>query len=347
MEYLINPLLLGVPELEVQPAMKPVTLGIDIGATKMLIGYVTEEGTVYKSKRFLLDFTSQASTVSSIYQSIDEFLMEPWEGSKPSAIGIGLVGHVDPIKGIWKSAINIPINNSINLSNELSEKYHLPVAIDNDVNAATLAEHMVGDGRKYHDFLYLNVGTGIATGIVSQGQLIRGIENYSGELGHMSVDYNGETCVCGRKGCLENIASGRAIIRRAQIELPMYPNSTLSELDKEENMNSSTIFEAAEKGDVLAISIKESTLQAIGTAIINTVNLLNPEAIILGGGVFRNNRLIDELRDAVIDGSLPVASQSIKHFASSTLDVNMVGLIGAGCLGWREKNEINYKKQFT
>lgn len=312
----------------------PVVIGVDVGGTKILCGYVTEDGDILKSSRFPIDVTSQGTAIKSIYHAVDSFLDEEWEGPSPRAFGIGLVGHVDPLRGTWKSAINIPIQETIDISYEMSNRYGLPVFVDNDVQSATLAEMKFGRGKHLKNFIYLNVGTGVAIGIVNDGQLVRGTANYTGELGHTSLNMDGVRCACGQRGCLETIGSGGGIIDQALAHLSEFPSSKLHGLNNNNNLNSGTIFQAAESGDDLALLLKEQTIKTLGTALVGVVNVLNPEGIVLGGGVFQNEEIIYQLRTHVLQRSLPVASHYLTHFASTTLKVNKVGLLGAASLGW-------------
>ncbi|WP_036691189.1 ROK family protein [Paenibacillus tyrfis] len=248
-------------------------------------------------------------------------------------IEVGFVGQADSERGVWVKAMNVPISEPVPLADMLADKYGVPVAVDNDVHAATGAEMMFGVGKRFKDFLYMNVGTGIAIGIVSGGILIRGAANYAGEIGHMTVDPRGDDCVCGRSGCLEPIASGGGMIRRARAALGSFPDSTLHRCA--DDLHAGNIFEAAREGDPLAVQVKEQAVNALGIAIVNAINLINPEAVVLGGGVMQETTIIDALRRHVAKCSLPAASGSLRSFGVSTLDTNRVGLLGAASLIWR------------
>lgn len=308
-------------------------LGLDVGGTKILAGYVTGNGEILASKRYEMNGTDQASSLRSIHHALDDFLTLPWEGQPPIGIGIGLVGEVDYRNGIWVQAMNIPISEPVPLAQILRVKHGFPVILDNDVQAATLAELTFDSVKRFRDFIYLNVGTGIAMGIVSDGRLVRGAANYTGEIGHMSIDPAGEYCACGSRGCLENVASGGGMIKQAQALLTQHPESSLHRWA--DRLDAGVILEQAKQGDPLASQIQESALAALGMALVNVLNLLNPEAVILGGGVLLNGSLVEELASYVTSKSLKAVSRSLTHFEVSRFDAPYAGLIGAAGLVWR------------
>jgi glucokinase len=314
-----------------------VVIGVDVGGTKILIGFVDEDGIIHRSRRYPMVRTNQESTLSSIESAVDDFLRMPWDGPAPLAMGLGLVGQTDPATGIWIRAMNLQVYTPVPLGPQLSERYGLPVRIDNDVHAATLTELRLGAGREFGDFIYLNVGTGIACGIVCNGQLVRGAANYAGELGHMVVETDGDWCdQCGRRGCLEPIASGGGMLDHVRAGLVDYPDSLLHEPERSGHLTAGTIFEAADAGDPLAGAVAERAARALGVALVNLLNILNPEIVLLGGGVFRNRWGIARLRAYVAAKALPAAFQSCKGIVPSQF-VDKVGLVGAASLAWEDR----------
>jgi glucokinase len=228
--------------------------------------------------------------------------------------------------------MNLPIKSPVPLGKQLSDRHGIPVALDNDVHAATLAEMRWGIGRESTDFIYLNVGTGIAAGIVFNGGLLRGAENYAGEFGHMVVQPDGPLCPCGRRGCVEPIASGGGMLARLQELLIDFPDSTLHAQIEELTANS--IFTAADAGDPLAIKISDDAIQALSIALTNLVNLLNPEWVIYGGGTLSDGWLIKRIRVDVESQPLLMTRKSLKGILPSRLNPDQVGLLGAACLAW-------------
>jgi glucokinase len=310
---------------------EPVVIGVDVGATKILVGAVTQAGDILASQRSQIDGETQATTLRSIEASIEDFL-QAWDGSMPLAIGVGLVGQTDPKAGTWLEAMNLPIKSPVPLGKQLSDRHGIPVALDNDVHAATLAEMRWGLGKESTDFIYLNVGTGISAGLVFNGQLLRGADNYAGELGHTVVQPDGPLCPCGRRGCLEPIASGGGMLARVHEGLINFPNSTLH--SQTEHLTAHSIFTAADYGDPLAMKISSDAMQALSTALTNLVNLLNPEWIIYGGGTLSDGWLIKRVHVNVESQPLLMTRKSLKGILPSRLNPDQVSLLGAACLAW-------------
>ena len=315
-------------------------LGVDVGGTKILVGSVGEDGTIYHSQRYPMDRTAQESVLSSIAFAVEDFYRAIRTGPTLLAMGVGVVGQADPATGTWVQAMNVPIHTSVPLAAHLAAQYSLPVRIDNDVHAATMAELRLGVGREARDFICFSAGTGLACGIVCNGQLVRGAANYAGEVGHMLVEPNGDLCdQCGRRGCLEPIGSGGGILAQVRARLADYPVSLLQEPASSGLLTAGTVFQAADAGDSLASEIAERATRAWGVAVVNLVNLVNPEMIVLGGSIFRDGWGIAALRDHVASYALPAARKSLRGIVPSRLGVNRVGLLGAAILGWEHLRE--------
>jgi len=311
-----------------------IVVGVDVGATKVLAGYVDEAGRVLRQARAPMDRSSQAAALRSIEGALEALLSEPWEGPLPLAVGFGVVGQTDPATATWVRAMNIPISTPVDMTARFTARYGLAAAVDNDVHAATLAELRWGAGRGTREFIYLNVGTGIAAGLVCNGQLVRGAANYAGELGHMAVAGEEIVCPCGRKGCLEPVASGGGMIQRAYDLLPAYPGSALGALPEGERLDAHAIFTYADAGDPLAQRIASEAVEALGKALVNLINLLNPEVIVVGGGVFADGWLLPRLRAVVERDALAGARGALKGIYLSALQADLVGLLGAATLAW-------------
>jgi glucokinase len=308
----------------------PIVIGVDVGATKILTGAVDRSGMVLASRRSLMNSETQGTTLQSIEVAIQDFVQN-WTGPRPEAIGVGLVGQIEPQTGVWLEAMNLPIKSPVRLGSQLSERFGFPVGMDNDVHAAALAEMRWGIGNESADFIYLNVGTGISAGFVFHGELLRGAKNYAGELGHMVVQPQGPLCLCGRHGCVEAIASGGALLLRTQELLADFPGSALRTI---EPLTAQAIFQAAEAGDTLAIKLSGEAVQALSTALTNLVNLLNPEWIVYGGGTLSDGWLIEHVRMSVQTQPLLMIRQALKGIVPSQLNPEQVGLLGAACLAW-------------
>jgi len=318
-------------------------LGVDVGGTKVLVGLVQPDGTILERRRYPMNSSSQDSTLDSIEKAVADFL-EQSTGPNPLAIGVGLVGQTNPQAGTWVQAINLPIHEPVQLALRLGERYSLPVAIDNDVHAAALAELRWGSGKNLLDFIYLNVGTGLAAGLVCGGQLVRGEANYAGEIGHMVVEPEGDWCACGQRGCLEPLASGGGMVGQASARLPNFPTSLLAIPASRGELTANHIFEAAEAGDPLAVFIADRAVRALGTALTSLIHALNPAAIVYGGGVVRDGWLMERVNQTIQDRLLPAARRSLKGIWASPLQTDQVGLLGAASLAWKKIEAMTHDR---
>jgi len=204
-------------------------------------------------------------------------------------IGICSPGPLDPVSGVVINPPNLPCWRNFPLASETRRIYGLPVTLDNDANAAGLAEALWGAGAGYRNVLYATIGTGIGTGIVFDRSLYHGRTGAAGEGGHMSIDYRGPLCGCGKKGCIETLASGPAISRRAHDRLIQSSNreSVLWQLvdGHVEALTSEMVGQAYASGDALARDVLHDTAALLALWLSNLVDVLEPDVIIMGGGV--------------------------------------------------------------
>ncbi len=306
-------------------------LALDLGGTKLLIGEVDSTGQLLRSKKYNTGYLTQTEGTRVIFEALDDYISTVgWINEKPGHAGMGMIGQVDYINGNWimidpSRRENIPIGSLI------KEKYHFDIRIENDVKAATLAEKAFGTGKEDKDFIYLNVGTGIAAGFITGGRLLRGWENDSGEIGHIVVDIDSDVeCECGRLGCLEAIASGRGMYKRAAGLGKKYPDSQLFSLGETE-ISAKTIFAAAGAGDPLACKIADEAAAAVTCGIMNLIRVTNPERIILGGGVMADGWMYRQILDRIGKKELESVKKGI---VISELNPGTVGIIGAAAVGF-------------
>ncbi|MCR2822977.1 ROK family protein [Lederbergia panacisoli] len=313
-------------------------LGIDVGGTKILIGRITRDGLSSECKRYPMDRSTQDSALKSIWQAVDSYIADTQHLPQPVMAGLGLVGKVDSERGVWVSAVNIPIRHSVEIAKEFQERYDLNAALANDVHAATIAEMRLGAGQQWSNFVYINVGTGIAAGIVNNRQLLLGSNFSAGEIGHMIVGSEEVRCKCGQTGCLEMLASGGDMIAHVKKIAPDYPSSTLQPYIQSGVLSVKHIFQAAQSGDALSEDMTKQAVKSLGQAIINISVMLDTEGIILGGGLFQNEWFYEQLLKYVQDHS-GLFAKSAKNLQLSTLDPKNVGLLGAGCVAWRKHEQ--------
>lgn len=243
------------------------TIGIKIEVERVLIGLTRLDGEVVsKVEKGFPRGSKVAEIIELIKRGIDE--LKPDTGGKLLGIGIGVSGFTDHSEGMVTYS---PILNwrNVKLAEPLESYYQIPVFVNNDVNAFTLAEKWYGRGRDYANFICVTVGEGIGAGIVIEGKLYEGATGGAGELGHTCIQRDGPRCRCGERGCLETLASD-VFLRREGKGIFADPSPE-------------AILKAARKGDIKAKSIFERMGRNLGIGLRNVVNLLNPEAIILGG----------------------------------------------------------------
>jgi predicted NBD/HSP70 family sugar kinase len=303
---------------------KESILCVDLGGTKILIGELTKDGEIMDSRSFPSDVSSQRVAVQDIKKAIHTYLEDELVQGKIVAISVDVVGRVDAESGIWYE-INPEKAEEIRLADELAEEFHLPVIINNDVTSAALAEMTLGIGKQTKDFIYLNVGTGIAGRMVSNGSLITGKHFDAGEIGHTVLDmFGSKACVCGRHGCVESFASGAGM--RSEFFRLKDRYRTRMHLMPEEKVNGITILEAFQKKDTLAEAIVCRATSGIAELIMNLVRVSDPEAVILGGGLMSSDLFYQLILDKLNPNTMRFISLGVK-----TTSINPALIALKGC----------------
>ncbi len=264
-------------------------LGVDIGGTKVAVGIVDRSGKILKQGRTPMSANGAAEEgFASVVTAIDSMLSSP-EGRAVRSIGICAPGPLDPKTGIVLNPPNLPCWRNFPLAEKIAAKYSIPARIDNDANAAALAETIWGAARGFHYVFYATVGTGIGTGIVFDNAIYHGNTGSAAEGGHVSIDYNGPVCNCGKRGCIEILASGTAIGARARAKLaePSGAQSAIVDLAEGElqTVRSEHVAKAYAAGDALASEILLETVDYLSIWLGNIVDILDPDVIVMGGGV--------------------------------------------------------------
>ena len=265
-------------------------MGVDIGGTKIAVGLVDASGAIVIQKRApMVSSSDPAAGLRSVLAAMDSVLADPESNQEVRAIGICAPGPLDPQTGVIINPPNVPCWRNFPLAAEVAAARHLPVRVDNDANAAALAEVKWGVGRGYKNVVYVTVGTGIGTGIILDGRIYHGRTGAAGEGGHVSVDYRGPICACGKPGCIEILASGPAIVKRARGKLLDAGSSRQSMLLQLANgdieaVTTQMVGQASAAGDPIAHETLRETADLLTLWLGNMVDLLDPEAIIFGGG---------------------------------------------------------------
>jgi glucokinase len=267
-------------------------IGVDIGGTKVAAGVVDRgSGTISTFARLPMAARGSAEEgLAAVTAAIDAMLSEA--GSTQASVqGIGICapGPLDPNTGVVLNPPNVPCWRNFPLAAELERKYHRPVKVDNDANAAALAETLWGAGRGHRIVFYATLGTGIGTGIVFDGRIYHGRTGAAAEGGHVTIDYAGVPCACGKRGCIEALAAGPAIARLARTRLGEQrpAKSMVLELagGNLDAVTSERVGQAYAAGDALAQQVLQQVVQYLSVWLGNVIDLLEPEVIIMGGGV--------------------------------------------------------------
>jgi len=267
-----------------------LVVGVDIGGTKIAAGLVDARGAIKRQSRAPMAASGSAEHgLSAVITAVDSLLAET--GSRKSIRGIGVCapGPLDPKTGTILNPPNLTCWRNFPLAARMSQHFDVPVKVDNDGNAAALAEAQWGAGRGYRNVFYATIGTGIGTGIVFDGKIYHGRTGAAAEGGHVSIDYHGPRCACGKHGCIEVLAAGPAIARRAHAKVASDPvrGAALLALagGRAESVSSEMVGKAFAEGDPLAEEILLETTQLLTYWLGNIIDLLEPDVIIIGGGV--------------------------------------------------------------
>jgi glucokinase len=281
-------------------AADDLVLGLDVGGTKLAAGVVAgngralslevapsrvEEGPDAMIERHL-DLGRAAVAAAGV----------PWDRIR--AVGIACGGPLDPFRGIIQSPPGLPGWDDVPLVATVEAALQRPTVVDNDATACAIAEWWYGAGCAggIRNLVYLTISTGVGGGLVLDGRVYRGAAGNAGELGHLTIDYQGRQCGCGRRGCLEAYASGPQIAARARERVAEGRDSSLGALP---DITARDVAEAAAAGDPLASEVWDETMAMLGSAIANILDIFNPELVVLGGGVTRSgDQLLDPVREA-------------------------------------------------
>ncbi|MCI6006517.1 MAG: ROK family protein [Blautia sp.] len=265
-------------------------VGIDIGGTSVKLGMFDEEGTLLEKWSIPTNRNQNGAEIipdiaASVSRKLNQLEVNP---AHLTGIGVGVPGQVSE-DGMVLLAENLGWKN-VPLMRELSERTGLPVCAENDANLAALGESWKGSAGHCHSMMFVTLGTGIGCGIVVKGQILTGVHGAAGEIGHMHAeDHMPEQCVCGKYGCLEQLASATGLRWMGERALE---RSTKPSLLREGEVSAKTIFEAAGKGDVLAVRVAEQFGKYLGKALADCTCVLNPEVIVIGGGVAKGGQIV-------------------------------------------------------
>jgi len=309
-------------------------VGIDLGGTNIKAGLLDKKANLIARTTIPTEASKgKESIVRNMIAAAEKVLSKVeinW--SDVAAVGVGSPGTIDFEKGLVLQSPNLPGFENFPLRQTLEASIRRPVIIENDANAAAFGEYWAGAGRGVHSMVILTLGTGIGGGIILDGKVLHGAHGTAAELGHTVICYNGASCPCGSRGCLEAYASATATVRRFREAVLSGERSTLQEkVNRKEEITSKMIYEAALQGDALSERILRETGTFLGVGIVSIMNCLNPARIVLSGGMIgAGEMLMQPLKEEVKRRGFnrPVERTDIV-FASLGEDAGLIG--AAGC----------------
>jgi glucokinase len=276
--------------------MEKLTIGVDLGGTQIRAALADEKGGILRRTSCLtLAEEGLGPVIGRIKGAIYE-MMESTDRGQLQGIGIVAPGPSDPWKGVIIEAPNLSGWVNIPLKALLEEEFGLPVMVGNDANLAALAEQRFGAGQGVSDLIYITVSTGIGGGIIVDNRLLLGARGMAGEIGHQTIEAHGPRCNCGNVGCLEALAAGPAIARRARELIKSGVETSIADLvgGDLDRISAKVVNMAAQAGDPVAIEVFRQAGFYIGVGIVNLLHLFNPSLIIIGGSVTKAGDLLFE-----------------------------------------------------
>jgi len=324
-------------------AEKRWIVGVDLGGTNIVVGLLPIEGGEVLGLRIMATESNRGPkyVVDRIVGMVEESIAEVLAvhgGSRESlaGVGIGSPGPLDRKAGMVINTPNLGWRN-FPLRDLIANAVNLPATLDNDANCATYGEWWLGAARDVQTLVGLTLGTGIGGGIVLKGEIYHGCSDVAGEIGHMTIDSTGRRCKCGNYGCLEAYASGPAIALRAVEGIEAGTESVLQEMvgGRLEDITAATVYEGVVAGDAFATEVMKDTAKFLGAGIANIINILNPEMVVIAGGVTRaGDHLFVPLRAEVRRRAFRSAEECCSIV--SGLLPGTAGLVGAAAVFKKE-----------
>ncbi|GAB3051133.1 ROK family glucokinase [Virgibacillus ainsalahensis] len=323
--------------------MSEVMMGIDIGGTTVKIGMINDNGKILKKWEIPTNKSNKGLTIiDDIWESIVDQLEElNVDKSSVLGLGVGAPGFIDGETGHVYEAVNIGWEN-FDLAELLKKKSGLPVFVENDANIAVLGENWKGAGDQAKNLIAITLGTGVGGGIIANGQILNGENGMAGEIGHITVEADGNLCNCGRRGCLETIVSATGIVRQAMNKIDQNPESMLAKhFQQTGDISSKDVFDLAKQGDTLSNTIIDHNSQTLGRIIANMGTVINPSKVLIGGGVSKaGDQLINGISKAFHRYALKRVSE-ICEIKAAQLG-NDAGIIGGAFLVKQKLQDIKF-----
>ena len=309
-------------------------IGLDIGGTKIAAAVVTPEGKILSEVRY----PTQAAPPNRLIDTVAQAITEVKDGFEVGGVCVAVPGRILASENKVISAPNLHEIEDIRLDEEIGRRTGLMVTVENDANAAAWGEFRFGAGRGLQHMVSITLGTGVGGGIITHGMLLRGAQGAGGELGHVTIDPTGPRCGCGNYGCLEALASGTAIQRRAREVANERSTSALGRLAVERQVLGEDVTRLAQEEDDASISVLEETGRWLGIGLAGFVNTFNPEVIAVGGGASQAGELILESARKEVQLRASSPSRELVEIKEATLGPES-GVLGAAALAGSEDRE--------
>jgi glucokinase len=312
---------------------KNCVVGIDLGGTKINGAISDLQGNILSQYTLPTNaFEGEQAVLNRVLKVIEKVI----DGGKKNvgdikAIGIGSPGPLDAKKGIIITTPNLPFKN-FQLVKPIEEKFNIPTFLDNDANVAAIGEFMLGAGKGTTNMIYVTVSTGVGGGAIINGKIYRGSTSNALEIGHTTVLPDGPRCNCGNYGCIEALASGTAIAKRAKEAIEAGLDTSLKTYD---NITSYEVFKEAEKGDKISKDILNRSLEFLGIGIANVVTSFDPEMVVIGGGVSKGGSIVFEKVQEVVNKRCFKAMSDYCKIVPAALGTD-AGVVGAVALALLE-----------
>ena len=308
-----------------------LTIGVDIGGTKVSAGVVDLDGNIISSDRR----STPVSGGVELIATITDLIKSLQERHEIAGIGISIAALISADQGTIVGAPNIANLSKLNFVEELKKSFNLPVVAENDANSAMWAEYKFGNAKNLNPVMFFIIGTGMGGGLVIDGKLFKGANGIGAEFGHMIVQPNGIKCGCGANGCIEQYASGSALMRYAKEEMkadPIKAKELLKYSDASGDISGATLTTAAKQGNEIALSAFNKQADWLGSACASYTLLLDPQAIVIGGGVVEAGELFLNPVRIAMEKYMPFAgTHSLPKIVAAKYG-NDAGLIGAADL---------------
>ncbi|MBQ8422965.1 MAG: ROK family protein [Coprobacter sp.] len=313
---------------------KPYAVGMDIGGTNTVFGIVNARGEILGSDAIKTrDYEKIEDYIDAICEHLKPLIESVGGTDKIRGMGVG-APNGNFYRGTIEHAPNLRWKGVIPLAQMLQDKLGFPVALTNDANAAAIGEMTYGAAKGMKHFIMITLGTGVGSGIVIDGKMVYGKDGFAGELGHVIVHENGRSCGCGRKGCLEAYCSATGIARTAKEIMETTDKPSLLREIPIDSLTSKDLYDAAVKGDAVALDIFRQTGELLGKAFANFVVFSSPEAIILFGGLAKaGDYIFKPIEEAMEANMLNIFKGKTKLLASAMKDTD-AAVLGASALGW-------------